>query len=196
MHRVVGKHRFIKARVGIVCVATLFSFTIPLHADSGAEELTYRGFTTPFVIDFPVTHESRVIDAPNSQIASVYVFTGQVPRHGLTYAVTVARFAANSAPLNNRQARLLVEQNLRSQIEQVDQAMGTNSEVRRLVPSDIGTSPARSYLALRSSDPITFGRYLSFVHDRMLVSVWASGLDTVDNRERAADFLSSVEVTH
>lgn len=161
-----------------------------------AEPIRLRSSNTsfPVVIAFPIAPQTGSMINPALANSMFYYFTAQDKDALVTYAVTIVNIPENLGSIPKDMAQMMIDQSLDTQINSVDTAMGVNGKVIVSSTKPLAGYPSKYLEVVRQTTARLFGNYRAVFVDRLLVTVWASGLDTVENRSQAAAFVQSLKI--
>jgi hypothetical protein len=148
----------------------------------------------PVFIDFPTAPQTGYTTNPALASSMIYYFTAQDEDASVAYAVTICSIPANLGSIPKETAQMMIEQSLDIQISSIDAAMGAKGNVIGSSLEPLAGYPSKYLEVVRQTTPRFFGIYRAVFVNRLLVTVWAIGLDTADNRSKAAAFVQSLHV--
>ena len=148
----------------------------------------------PVVVAFPIVPKTGQTPTPDLPNSIVYYFTAQDEDASLAYAVTIANISENLGSITKNTAQMMLNQSLDTQIDIVDAALGVTGKVIETNTEPLTGYPSKYLEVVRQTTPRLFGIYRAVFVDRLLVTVWATGLDTADNRSEAATFVQSIRI--
>ena len=105
-----------------------------------------------------------------------------------------ANIPENLGSITKNTARTMLNQSLDTQIDIVDAAVGIKGKVTGINTEPLTGHPSKYLEVMRQTTPRLFGIYRAVFVDRLLVTVWATGLDTADNRSQATTFVQSLRI--
>ena len=148
----------------------------------------------PVVIAFPIVPQTGQTPNPALPNSMVYYFLAQDEDTSVAYGVTIANIPENLGLIPKDTARMMINHSLDTQIANVDAALGVTGKVIETSTEPLTGYPSKYLEVVRQTTPSLFGIYRAVFVDRLLVTVWATGLDTADNRSQAATFIQSLKI--
>ncbi|MBU1425775.1 MAG: hypothetical protein KKH12_01110 [Gammaproteobacteria bacterium] len=182
-----------KHNAGFISLMVCFLMLVSV-AHSSPMQLQYNDVRFPVTVNF--TTEPHSIRTPNPAIPGsyIYLFVHKDAASSLTFAVSLTPIPNNMGSIPAETAQMMIADTLSNQVSNVDKALGVVGEVTN-EPSKIPSHyPSKTIEVWRQTTPPQFGRYTSFIVDRLLVSVFASGLSKKQNRDAVRSFVDSVVV--
>lgn len=180
----------IKIGVGLIILLQLsvsFLNAEPIHLQSGNTRF-------PILIDFPIAPETRYLANPTLANSMVYYYTANDERTSISYAVTIVSIPTNLGAIPKDTAQMMLDQSLDTQISMIDDAVGAKGKVIRSSSESLAGYPSKHIEIVRQKTPKLFGNYRAVFVNRLLVTVWAIGLDTSNNRSQAKSYVKSLQV--
>ncbi len=148
----------------------------------------------PVVIAFPIVPQTGQTPNPALPNSMIYYFTAQSEDVSVAYTVTIINMPENLGVIPKDTARRMINQSLDTQIASVDRAVGVTGKVIDTSTEPLAGYPSKYLEVIRQTTPRLFGIYRAVFVDRLLVTVWATGLDTAGNRSQAATFVQSLRI--
>lgn len=161
-----------------------------------AEPMRLHSVSTrfPVVIAFPIAPQTGQTPNPALPNSMVYYFTAQDKDASVAYTVTIVNIPKNLGLIPKDTAQMMIDQSLDTQIASVDAAVGTTGRVIKSSIEPLTGCPSKYLEVVRQTTPRLFGIYRAIFIDRLLVTVWATGLDTAGNRSQATTFVQSLKI--
>lgn len=163
-------------------------------AHSAPLQLQYNDVRFPVSVNFPSLPKSSQIPNPALPGSNIYLFVIKDASSTLTYAASITTIPKDSGFISAKTANVMVTDILNSQVENVDNILGIKGEVTKESSAIPKLYPSKTIEVWRQTNPPQFGRYTSFMVDRLLITVFASGLSSTQNRIAIRDFINSVVV--
>lgn len=148
----------------------------------------------PILIDFPIVPKASSIANPALADSTIYYYTANDESAAIGYTVTIVSIPKNLGKIPRDTAEMMIEQSLQSQIGTVDDAVGVKGKVIRSSSENIKGYPSKHLAIVRKTSPSIYSEYRAVMADRLLVTVWATGLDTTTNRSRGKAFTESLQI--
>jgi hypothetical protein len=177
-----------------ILLALAYLLALASVAHSTPIQLEYNDIRFPISVNFPA--EPQSVRTPNSALAGsyIYYFVYKNTTSSLTFAVFCIPIPQRAGTISAGIAHMMVTEALNNQIANTDNALGVHGEVTN-EPSDIPKIyTSKTYEVWRLTKPPQFGRYTSFMVDRLLIIVFASGISSRKNRDSVRNFVNSVVV--
>mgnify|MGYP001615368454 CR=1 FL=1 len=180
-------HKIGAALIILLLISVSLLNAEPIHLQSGSTRF-------PILIDFPIAPETHYMATPNLTNSIFYSYTATDEQASIAYAVTIVSIPANLGSIPKDTAQMMLDQSLETQISMVDDAVGVKGKVIRSNSEPLGGYASRQMEVVRQTTPRLFGSYRAVFVNRLLVTVWASGLDTSNNRSQAKAFVKSLQI--
>ena len=180
-------HKIGAALIILLLISVSLLNAEPIHLQSGSTRF-------PILIDFPIAPETHYMATPNLTNSMVYYYTANDERASIAYAVTIVSIPANLGSISKYTAQMMLDQSLSTQISMVDDAVGAKGKIIRSSSEPLAGYPSKHMEVVRQTTPKLFGNYRAVFVNRLLVTVWATGLDTSNNRSHAKSFIKSLQV--
>ena len=180
----------------ITVAIIIFSLLVVSLLDAKPMRLQSDNTSFPVVIDFPIAPQTSSMATPTLVNSMTYYFSAHDKDASIAYAVTIVSIPEKLGSIPNDTAQIMISQSLDTQIRIVDAAVGTKGKVIESGTAPITGYPSKFLVVVRETAPRLFGYYRAVFVDRLLVTVWASGLDTPDNRSHAVAFAQSLRIKH
>ncbi len=156
--------------------------------------LAHQNKSMPFVISFPRDYASRVQPNPALPGSLVYTFWAQDPYQGLVYGASLATHPDTFGLIDTTIARLMTTEALSAQIDVSDELLGDYSRRYEFPMPQLDDYTHRTARVIRDTEPPLFGKYVTLMRDRVLISIWVSGLWSTANRAVAQSVFESIVV--
>lgn len=184
--------RLNKCKIGILLIILLlvkgsFVNAEQLHLQSGNTRF-------PILIDFPISPAIQQMANPTLDNSMVYSYTANDERASIAYAVTIVNIPTNLGSIPKDTAQMMLDQSLDTQISTVDVAVGIKGKVITSSSKPLGDFPSKQMKVVRETTPRLFSNYRAVFVKRLLVTVWATGLDNPTNRSQAKAFVKSLQI--
>jgi hypothetical protein len=148
----------------------------------------------PVVIAFPIAPQTGQTPNPFLPNSMVYYFTAQDEEASVAYGVTIMNIPEKLGLISKDTARMMIDQSLDTQVANVDAALGVTGKVIETSTEPLAGYPSKYLEVVRQTTPRLFGSYRAVFVDRLLITVWATGLDTADSRSQAVTFVKSLRI--
>ena len=89
---------------------------------------------------------------------------------------------------------MMINQSIDTQIASVDAAVGVTGKVIKNSTEPFTGYQSKYLEVVRQTTPRLYGIYRAVFVERLLITVWATGLDTSDNRLQAKTFVQSLRI--
>ena len=175
-------------------LVTVLFLLVASVAHSSPIQLQQNEVVFPVSVNFPSTPQSSYTQNPALSGSFIYVFFIKDASSKLTFAASITTLPKNSGLISERIANVMVTEVLNSQVENVDHMLGIKGEISEEASAIPKLYPSRTIEVWRKTKPPQFGRYTSFMVDRLLITVFASGLSSTQNRIAIRNFVNSVAV--
>ena len=186
MHKSINKRSILSL---LACLLMLASV-----AHSSPIQLQYNDIRFPVSVNFPAEPQSFRNPNPALPDSYIYLFVNKDATSSLTFAVSFTPIPNNIGSIPAETAHMMITETLNSQVANVDKALGVNGEVTNESSKIPKFYPSKTIEVWRKTKPPQFGRYTSFMVDRLLITVFASGLSNKQNRDAVRSFVDSVVV--
>jgi hypothetical protein len=156
-------------------------------------QLEFENIKFPVTVNFPSVPEANAIAAPPSLKQSmIYYFSFTDQSTSLSYMVTILNMDKSLGVISKVAAQKMVEQSIATQVTQLDSQLGIKANITESDEDSFSGFPSKYLILERLTTPKLFGHYRSVFVGQNLITVWASGLDSVNNRAHAESFVSSI----
>lgn len=175
--------------VGIIIFALLRASLVnaePMRLQSANERF-------PVALAFPIPPRAGQMPNPALPNSMVYYFTAQDTDASLAYAATVVNIPEDLGLIPKDTAIMMINQSLDTQIASFDAAVGVKGKIIGNSTAPFSGYQSKYLEVVRQTTPKLCGIYRAVIVDRLLITVWASGLDTSDNRLQAKKFVQSLK---
>ncbi len=185
-----------KKQINIAITVAIIIFSLLQVSLLNAEPISLQSSNKrfPIVIDFPIVPQTGKMPHPTLKGSLVYYFTAQDEDASIAYAITIMDIPENLGLIPEDTARMMINQSIDAQIASVDAALGVIGRVSESSSEPVAGYPSKYLEVVRQTKPRLFGIYRAVFVDRLLVTVWATGLDTADNRSQATTFVRSLRI--
>ncbi len=157
-------------------------------------QLHYNDIRFPVSVNFMT--EPQSIRTPNPVLhgSYIYFFVDKDAVSALTYVVSFTPIPNNLGSISAETAHMMLSEALDSHISNVDMELGVVGVVTNEASKIPNLYPSKTVEVWRQTNPPQFGRYTIFMVDRLLVGVFASGMNKKQNRDAVRSFVDSVVV--
>ena len=185
-----------RKQTNITIIVAIIIFLLLQVSLLSAEPMRLQSSNTrfPIVIAFPIVPKTGLISTAADPNSMSYYFSAQDEDASFAYTVLITRIGKKIGVITQDTARMMINKALDTQITSTDTVLGVTGKVIKTNTEPLTGYPSKYIEVVRQTTPNLFGSYRAFFVDRILVTVWASGLDTVDNRSQAITFIKSLKI--
>jgi hypothetical protein len=148
----------------------------------------------PISASFPVKAKTGTIPHPVLPRSVIYYFMAEDLSASLMYTVSIFDIPRNLGSIPSKTAKMMINKSLESQITSFDSKLGVTAKITFSDQSLFSGYPSKLLHVERQATPNMFGIYRAIIVDRLLVTIWSSGIDTPIGRQRAATFIKSLVI--
>jgi hypothetical protein len=146
------------------------------------------------VVEFPSPPEAQTLPHGALPETDINWYAVEDTENQMFFNVTIYRLDERLGQVTNEVAQLMVSQAINTQNALVDNNTGSKATVIQESKEPFEGMISQAMQTQRDLGVVVYGAYRAVYHQRYLVTLWASGVDSPGNRRSAIQFVSSLDL--
>jgi len=183
-----------KKKSKFVIVTLAFLIHNPLLIIAEPNYLTYKNIQFPIIIDFPNQPEFNSMDHPLIPGSIMYYYISLATNESLIYNAVITTLPKNLGWIPKDTAQMMVDNSLETQIKAVDIEFNTTGTIIEENTLPLKGYPSKFVIVTRPTEPNLITYYRSVMVGQLLITIWANGIESFENKLLADKFITSLDI--